>query len=374
MKIVIDNKIPFINGVFEPFADVVYKNGSEICKADVINAQALIVRTRTQCNKALLEGTDIRFIATATIGFDHIDTQWCNENNIYWTNAAGCNAGSVMQYVASVLVYLYRKHKFNFHNRTLGVVGVGNVGKKIVKLAEIFGMRVVLCDPPLARRLGPCGFISLEGLLREADIITLHVPLNTGDIDNTHHLFNASIFKKMNNGSFLINSSRGEVVNTNDIKYALRNNTLADAAIDVWENEPTIDNELLNMVSIATPHIAGYSADGKANGTTKCVHALGKFFNIPLNNWQVLGIPLPTNNNISINCLNNTDNEIICKAIEATYNLTTDNLTLRENSNNFEKYRENYPLRREFNAFRLSLINCNHQLSENLKRLGFQLV
>ncbi|MDP4226747.1 MAG: NAD(P)-dependent oxidoreductase, partial [Bacteroidota bacterium] len=188
MKIIIDDKIPFIKGVLESYGKVEYIAGANISKDDVKDADALIIRTRTHCTKELLEGSKIKFIATATIGFDHIDTAYCEQNGIYWTNAAGCNSSSVQQYMASVLIHLAGKHGLSFKKRTLGVIGVGHVGRKVVKLAEALGFRVVLNDPPLARRIGPCGYISLDGIIREADVITLHVPLTYEGEDKTYHL------------------------------------------------------------------------------------------------------------------------------------------------------------------------------------------
>ena len=156
----------------------------------------MIIRTRTICNEELLENSSVKFIATATIGYDHIDTAYCRENGIVWKNAPGCNSGSVAQYLALTLAHLAQKYNFDFADRTLGVVGVGNVGKKIVRLGEILGMRVVLNDPPVMRR-GSCGFISLDGLLREADIISLHPPLLCDGEDKTYHLFNDAVFSKI---------------------------------------------------------------------------------------------------------------------------------------------------------------------------------
>ena len=178
MKVIIDNKIPLLQGVLEPFIDVEYYPGKEISKEKVRDADALIIRTRTKCNADLLEGTSIKFIATATIGYDHIDTEYCKSRGIAWTNAPGCNSGSVMQFIASAILTWAKEKQINIEDRVLGVVGVGNVGNKVVRLAENLGMQVLLNDPPRERTEGKCGFVSLKGILRDADIITLHVPLN----------------------------------------------------------------------------------------------------------------------------------------------------------------------------------------------------
>src|SRR4030043_995670 len=178
MKIVADNKIPCLAGALEPYADFIYLPGKDIANALVRDADALIIRTRTRCDEKLLKSTKVRFIATATIGFDHIDTGYCERNGIFWTNAPGCNSSSVQQYIASALITLSPRKGFDLRNRSLGVVGVGNVGSKVVRLAEQLEMNVLLNDPPRVRKEGPCQFISLEGIIRECDIISLHVPLN----------------------------------------------------------------------------------------------------------------------------------------------------------------------------------------------------
>jgi erythronate-4-phosphate dehydrogenase len=374
MKIVVDDKIPFLQGVFEPFAEVVYLQGSKINRTELKNADALIIRTRTICNNELLENTSVKFIATATIGYDHIDTKWCDANGIKWTNAEGCNASSVMQYLASALVFLSKKHGFKFSDRTLGVVGVGNVGRKVVKLGEILGMRIVLNDPPLVRKLGPCGFISLDGIIREADIITLHVPLNLDGEDKTFHLFNESVLKKLNTGTFLINSSRGEVVNNKSLKDMLISNRLHGAVLDVWENEPEIDLELMKKLDIGTPHIAGYSVDGKANGTAMSVRALSKFFNLGIDNWFPGKLPLPSLQIIEIDAKGKTEQEILCQAIESTYKVADDDKRLRNNPKDFEKQRVDYPVRREFQAYTVKVKNGTSEMTEKLKRLGFNVV
>ena len=214
MKVIIDDKIPFIKNALELYADVEYLAGNAITRDKLKDADAIIIRTRTKCNTELLEGTKVKFIASATIGYDHIDTQYCEEKDIFWTNAPGCNSGSVLQYMTSALLFYARQKNIDLKDRVLGVVGVGNVGRKIVKLAEVLDMRVVLNDPPKVREEGLCGFISLEGVLREADIISFHVPLNMNGEDKTYHLADTNFIEKMIDGSVLINTSRGEVVDT----------------------------------------------------------------------------------------------------------------------------------------------------------------
>ena len=272
MKIVCDDKIPFLRGVFEPYAEVVYLPGAAISASDVKDADALVVRTRTRCDRTLLEGSSVRVIASATIGYDHIDTAWCSEHGIVWANAPGCNAGSVAQWVESVLVTLSRSHGFSLVGKTLGIVGVGHVGSKVQALASALGLRTLLCDPPRAMAEGPAGFVLLDEIISGADIVTLHVPL----AQETYHMIDASVLGRMRPSQILINSSRGEVVDSSALREALQDGRLMAAALDVWENEPLVDPVLVGLAEIATPHIAGYSQDGKAAGTTAAVRVVAR--------------------------------------------------------------------------------------------------
>jgi len=374
MKIVADNKIPFLKGVLEPFAEVVYLPGGEISREHIMDADALITRTRTKCNEKLLAGTKVKFIATATIGFDHIDTDWCDNNEIYWTNAPGCNSISVYQYIASVLVTLSLKHGFNFADRTLGVIGVGNVGKKIVRLGEWLGMRVMLNDPPRQREEGPCSYISLDGIIRECDIITMHVPLNMDGIDKTFHLMDEKLMRKLSPNTILINSSRGEVVDNQALKTILKEKSMTAAVLDVWENEPDIDMNLVDLLDIATPHIAGYSADGKANGTSMSVKSLSKFFKLPLTRWFAEDVPLPDKFRLDIDCKGKSLQDVLTQAILFTYKVEEDDHRLRSSLDTFEKQRGNYPLRREFQAFEIRLLNPHSDIQKRLIGLGFKVV
>ena len=373
MKVVVDEKIPFIKDVLEPFADVEYFPGIQIDNDKIKDADALIIRTRTNCNAKLLDGSNVKFIASATIGFDHIDIEYCKKNNIFWTNAPGCNSGSVMQYIASAITLYAKERDIDLNKRTLGVVGVGNVGKKVVRLAEILGMKVLLNDPPRARAEGPCGFVSLEGILREADIISLHVPLNQDGEDTTYHMVNDDFLGNLNKGTLLINSSRGEVIDTMALKRNLNKGNPESVILDVWENEPDIEFDLLCESFIATPHIAGYSADGKANGTKMAVQALSKHFKLELNDWEPYDIPVPPKTIIEYDGRNKTFQEIVTELILQTYNIRNDDRALRNSVTDFELLRGNYPLRREFNTFRLKVENVSDENKKQLMRLGFQI-
>jgi len=374
MKIIADNKIPFLKGVFEPYAEVEYYPGNEINARKVKDADALIVRTRTCCNADLLEGSSVKFIATATIGFDHIDKDFCSRNGIVWKNAPGCNSASVMQYVASVLIRLSMRYRLDLKETILGIVGVGNVGLKVARMASLLGMNVLLNDPPRERSEDKSTFVSIDEIAEKADIITFHVPLNRGGIDNTFHLFNESLVRKIKPDTIIINSARGEVVSNEMLKKAIKEKSIKTAVLDVWENEPDIDVELLQLAEIGTPHIAGYSMDGKSNGTAMAVQAVSDFFNLGMSNWYPENIPLPANTEISIDCTNLNLLQVVSKAILFTYDVIQDDIRFRNSISTFEYQRNNYPVRREFNNFTVKLTNATQQQYEVLKKIGFSTV
>lgn len=373
MRIVADDKIPFLKGALEPYAEVVYIPGKQIKMEMLKDSDALLIRTRTICNENLLEGTSIRFIGTATIGFDHIDTDYCSKNKIIWTNAPGCNSSSVQQYIAAALFRISSEHHFSLKDKTLGIIGVGNVGSKVEKFARSVGMNVLLNDPPRARIEGKKNFHSLNTVLSGSDILTVHVPLNIVGEDQTWHLFNEESFKKIKRGAWFLNSSRGEVSDTYSLKNALNSGMLSGAVIDVWENEPNIDLELLQQAFIATPHIAGYSTDGKANGTSMVVNSLTKYFNLPSENWYPSDVPPPASPYISIDCNNKSEEEIIREAVIHTYNIDKDNSRLRLSPQDFERLRGDYPVRREFTSYTINLKDGTEKVLQTMKSIGFRM-
>ncbi|MCW3784991.1 4-phosphoerythronate dehydrogenase PdxB [Plebeiibacterium sediminum] len=374
LKIIADDKIPFLQGVLEPYAHMVYVAGSETTGDLVKEADALITRTRTKCNKSLLEGSNVKMIATATIGFDHIDTHYCDAADIKWVNAPGCNSGSVKQYIASALAILAIKKNYKFKDITIGIVGVGNVGSKVKALSEALGIKVLVNDPPRAKAENSVEFVDLKTIQKEADIITFHVPLQREGEYKTYHLANESFFKSCKNDVVIINSSRGEVVDNQSLLKALNEKSVGEAVLDVWESEPDIDTALLNKTIIATPHIAGYSVDGKANGTAMSVQAISKKFNLPLTEWYPDGLPLPDNELIEIDGNGKTDQEILIEAILHTYNILNDDSKMRMHPEEFEKQRGSYPVRREFGAFNVELKNSSNFIVESLNKIGFATV
>jgi erythronate-4-phosphate dehydrogenase len=353
MKIVIDEKIPFIRGAFEPWAEVFYYPGSAIDKNIVKDADAIIVRTRTKCNSRLLEESSVKIVASATIGFDHIDTSWLEAKGIKWVNAPGCNSGSVMQYIMAALFFLAAKHSLDLRSLILGVVGIGNVGSKVVRAARAVGMTVLQNDPPRERREGPAGFVALEKIVAESDILTLHVPLNMEGTDKTYHLFNDRNLSQLSRSCILINSSRGEVVDNTALRNALSAGTLRGAVIDVWEGEPDADRRLIDLADLATPHIAGYSVDGKANATIAVVREVSSALGIPLTAWQPGKLPEADEPLIDISghTHGNSALEKVAHAVHHTYPVNEDDLLFRSDPGKFEFIRDNYRTRREFSSY-----------------------
>ena len=373
MKIIIDDKIPYIRGAFEEVAEVVYLPGPKTTPEVVKDADVIITRTRTNCNEKLLGGSTVKFIATATIGYDHIDTDYCEKAGIKWTNAPGCNSKSVEQYIASALMVLAETHHLQLKDLCIGIVGVGNVGSKVANVCRLVGMKVLLNDPPRERAEGSGTFVSIDKIKDEADIITLHVPLNINGEDATFHLGNEPFLSTLKRKPFLINSCRGEVIETNAVKSALKSGQLAGFVCDCWENEPDIDLELLALTALATPHIAGYSKDGKATGTRMTVHAISDFFALGLNNWLPEGVELPKHPVIGLDGTGMNEQDIISKAILSTYDIRNDDVLFRNNVSLFEQLRGDYPTRREYPAYTIIPVNVGNHVTEILNKLGFKI-
>lgn len=330
MKVLVDKAIPFLQGVLEPFCEVEYLEGNHFTRSAVQSADALIIRTRTRCDRALLEGSRVQFIATATIGFDHIDLDYCRSHNITVSTSAGCNARGVLQWVAAALVMLAKREGFAPQERTLGVVGVGNVGKLVKAYAEHWGFRTICSDPPREEQ-EHLGFVSLEEVLQQADIVTMHTPLN----NTTRHLVNSENVKLLRSGAVLMNASRGECVATeatmrDDLTYIT----------DVWENEPNIDSCYLAKSLIATSHIAGYSAQGKANASAMAVQALARHFDLPLQEWRPLEVKAVTPKFISW--------QELCSTISRYCDLAVESAALQSDPEAFEQLRNNYNYREEY--------------------------
>jgi erythronate-4-phosphate dehydrogenase len=372
MKIIIDNKIPYIKGALEPFAEVVYLPGNQTTAEVVKDADALVTRTRTLCNEAVLRGSRVKFIATATIGFDHIDTDYCKATGIEWVNAPGCNAESVNQYVASALFSYSKRKGFDLAGKTIGIVGVGQVGSRIARTCETLGMKVLLNDPPRERAEGSAQFVSLKTIREHADIISFHVPLNRQGIDKTFHMADAGFLHDLRKKPLIINTSRGEVFDTEAVLKAREMIDISGMVIDCWENEPDINLALLKLVDYGTPHIAGYSRDGKANGTKRSVQAISRFFKLGIDDWVPCDVAAPWNPVIDLDGTHRTQQAILAEAVLATYQIENDDEALRNGTHLFEQLRGDYPARREFDSYSIRAYNVEIETIEKLKKLGFR--
>ena len=340
MKIVADKDIPFLEGVFEPYAEVFYKQGDSIVKEDVADADVLIVRTRTQCNADLLEGTSVKMVTTATIGTDHIDLDYCASRGIKVANAAGCNAGGVMQYVFSAVYGVAARKGIKLEDAVFGIVGVGNVGSKIEFLAKYLGFKVLRCDPPRAEAEGPEGFCSLEYLLENSNIVTMHVPLD----ETTRGMADETFFALMKPGAIFINAARGEVIDENALIAA--SPKLGAIVIDTWCNEPRINEDLLEVADIATPHIAGYSYQGKENATIMAVRAVARYLGIRALRYYRPHDEEEGHEPVLLDLKGKNHGEIAA-VFQYNYPIFTDDFRLRMNPAGFEKLRAAYQYRRE---------------------------
>ena len=343
MKIVCDDKIPYILPALQTLADeVVALSGKGISNADVADADILIVRTRTRCDHRLLKHSKVRLVVTATIGFDHIDTRWLTNHGIEWHNCPGCNATSVGQYVRNCLLALQQERPFSLRDATIGIVGVGHVGTAVLEALHEAGVQhILLNDPPReeAGDVAPYGhWHTLEQLQDEADVITLHTPLTKKGAHATFHLCDETFFNGLHRQPILINAARGGVVDETALIAALERSLVREAIVDTWEREPVIRRGLLYKAFIGTPHIAGYSADGKANATRMTLEHVCRFLGKPMN-FEIHPPALPSDT------VPATDSDE--RALQL-YDPRNDSRQLKMRPETFELLRGNYPLRREF--------------------------
>ena len=373
MKIIADDKIPYLKGALESFAEVLYVPGAEMTPELIRDADALVTRTRTICGERLLKGSAVKYIASATIGADHIDAEYCGKRGIAWSNAPGCNAGAVCQYVAAVLFAYAQKKHLKLRDLTIGIVGVGHVGEKVASLCRAIGMQVLLNDPPRQRVEGAGAFTALDRIQEYADMVTFHVPLNSAGEFTTRHMVDDNFLKGLGKQPLLINSCRGEVFDTSAVKSALAFGVLSGVALDCWEGEPLIDLELLKKVDIGTPHIAGYSRDGKANGTMMSVRAVSRFFKLGIDDWEPTGEGLQEPTSIQLDGHNKDPESVLAEAVLATYDILADHRSLKAAPRSFEHLRDQYPLRREFHNYRIEARNLDKTALSTLAKIGFRI-
>lgn len=367
MKIIADPSIPFVREAFAPFGDVQLVPGRQIDAAAVREADALLVRSVTPVNAALLDGSRVRFVGSATIGTDHVDAGYIARRGIGFASAQGSNANSVAEYVVAALLEMAHRRRFRLRDKTLGVVGVGHIGSRVVRYAQALGMRVLQNDPPRQRAEGLADFVELDRLCAQADIVTLHVPLD----DTTRHLLHRDNLRDF----ILINTARGAVVDNPALLKAIDGDRLDGAVLDVWENEPNISPELLDVVDIGTPHIAGYSLDGKVNGTRMIYRAACEFFGIKAT-WDPAPLmPPPTVPRLELNVRGaDEDEEILRRVVRRVYDIGADDCALRKRVRDFDLLRAEYPVRREFFNTELVLHGASESLRQKFAALGFRLL
>jgi erythronate-4-phosphate dehydrogenase len=379
-QIIADENIPGAREAFSLLGEVRLLPGRTMSREALADADLLLVRAVTKVDEKLLHGTKVRFVATATIGTDHVDTNYLAQQGIIFTSAAGSNANSVAEYVVAALLHDAVKHELSLEKLTLGIVGVGHIGSRVAKMAEGLSIKVLLNDPPLARQTRDPKFLPLDALM-EADIITLHTPLTHAGADATLHLFDKMRLNKMKRGSVLFNTCRGEVVDNVALKEVLQSGYLRSAVLDVWENEPEIDAGLLQLVEISTPHIAGYSLDGKLNGTNQIYRAACEFLGVAPQWRMEAALPAIAAPAIRLDENLETNEKKLDTLIKRVYDITADDRRLRaalnmqadERARHFDELRKKYPVRREFHNYTARLSSGEKELADQIKTLGFKL-
>lgn len=373
MKIVADENIPLVRRFFSEFADVVELPGREITSNDLKDADILIVRSITQVNESLLAGTPVKFVGSCTIGMDHIDTDYLDKRKIRYTNAPGCNANSVVEYLLSCLSILTETHDLHWDTLSVGIIGYGNAGSLLAKRLRKLGIRYLANDPFVDDE----DLVSFEEVL-ECDVITLHVPLTTDTDYPTHHLFDENVLSKLRSDQVLINASRGAVIDNLALLDALKQENSFTAILDVWENEPSINVELAEKVFIGTPHIAGYSLDGKVAGTEMVYRSLCQVMGLPARHSAGQFLQQPSLSKMSFTSSADIDWSIHT-AIRACFDVRHDHSLLQrslrlpanERSAAFDFFRKNYRCRREFSGIKIQLKQVDSELHTKFKALGF---
>jgi len=359
IKVIVDQDIPFIKGILEPYAEVLYYKGNLICNKEIMDADALIIRTRTKCDASLLKGTKVKFVASATIGSDHVDLDYCRNNGVFFTNAAGCNAWGVVQYVITALFTIAQLKEIDLSNKTIGIIGAGNVGERLAGTCESLGFKVLRCDPPIKEqfeknirsldngrfavdrsRLVADDFLTIEEVIKLSDIVSLHIPLNL----LTRKLINKEIVSLIKAGSIFINSSRGEVIDEEALIEGSQK--LTALVLDVWNNEPNVNGQLLNIADIATPHIAGYSLEGKINATVIVVNEFAKFYDIK----ELIGFDIKYPEQPPVKAVFDSDKSYqdnTYQFLQESFPIMDQDRKLRESPDKFEDIRSSYIYRRE---------------------------
>lgn len=382
MLIVADENIPLLDSFFGEIGEIRRVSGRTMTASDVRDAEVLLVRSVTHVGPELLEGSKVRFVGTATIGTDHVDEEWLARNGIRFSAAPGCNANSVAEYVLSVLsVHAERRGLTDWTRLSVGIVGVGNVGSELARKLERLGFDVRLCDPPRAELEDESDsqFVSLEETLT-CDVVTLHTPLTRNQPHATHHMVGADELEGLSADQLLINAGRGEVIDSQALKTRLSQANAPVVALDVWEGEPAIDPELVEQVWLATPHIAGYSLEGKVQGTEMIYRALSRYLGFPVRKQAGQFLPEPALSKVSFTSAADEDDAIKI-ALRACYDPRQDDARLRiamqgsdqERAAAFDQLRRDYPVRRECSSLKVQLKGTSKSLQDSFRAIGFKL-
>jgi erythronate-4-phosphate dehydrogenase len=376
MILAVDEAIPYWREAFVGLGDIRSFSGRNLRPSDVRDADALVVRSVTRIDASLLDGSAIRFVGSATIGLDHIDEPYLQSRRIHYTNAAGSNANSVAEYITAALLVVAERKGWNLSGKSVGIIGVGNVGSRVERKVRALGMQVALCDPPLRESTGDAKYKFLEDVI-DADILTLHVPLIKGGPYPTFHMIDDRLLGRLSRRQFLINSARGAVIDCPALRRALNAGSLDGAVLDVWEGEPQIDYALLDRVEIGSPHIAGYSLDGKVRGTEMIFEELCRFFDIQAN-WDTRSLyPAPAHLRPRAGT---RDQEALGSIVVQAYDILRDDENLRalrtlsreEARPAFDRLRNDYDLRPEFRHYTVELKPEQTSLAGTLQQLGFR--
>ena len=378
MKIIADANIPFVEECFSSFGDVTAMPAGEITADAVRDADILLVRSVTKVNEPLLEGSGVKFVASATSGFEHVDTDFVASRKIGFAYAPGSNANSVAEYVIAALLAVAKKHKFQLEGKSIGIIGAGHIGGKVAVKTSALGMDILLNDPPLGRQSHDPKYLPLEELF-DCDFITMHTPLTFEGIDKTFHLADEAFFDSLKDDAFFINTARGGSADTGALKDAIKSGKLAGAVLDVWENEPNVDNELILKAELSTPHIAGYSLDGKVAGLITVYEAACEFFNVEPEYTADDFLPEPETGQITIDPDSGAEQNIIADTVQQVYVINRDDFNTREilivpgeeRAKWFGDLRADYPVRREFGNTQIEFTQQSDSLAAKLKGIGF---
>lgn len=373
LSIVADQQILLAEQLLSELGNVKLVNGRAIDREMIKDADALLVRSVTHVNQALLEGSTIRFVGSATSGIDHIDTDYLKKSNIHFEHAPGSNARSVAEYVLSSLFVTAEYNNLELTGKTVGIIGCGQVGSRVKRFMETLGISCLINDPLLAEQDSTGDYVDLDRIA-EADVITLHVPLTMDGKYPTYKLINESFLEKLKSDVILINTARGEVVDEAALLSFKRANMTATLILDVWCNEPNIDINLLQQTFIGTPHIAGYSYDGKLKATRMLARFLMSETHNRLEDLSNLATEA------ECHAFEYDDDNAIQLAVMQAYDIRSDAMTLKElvempieqRAKYFDSLRKDYPKRREFTQRRINTKNMSHAMQKQFSGLGFK--